>query len=151
LPEQSGRWKIKYRRVLYMNKYQKLYLIAKTNLEVLEEKEKEIDRQYIAEHNIVNPDGSIPRATWAIRDDEIAEKAIDETARMVVKSGLWDQILKARKILKETEDNLIKYGLGIIPYQEERKTLEKAVKENYTARMKAINLILKLDTRTVKA
>lgn len=133
-----------------MNKYQKLYLIAKASLEALEEKEKEIDRQYIAEHNIVNPDGSIPRATWAIRDDKTAEKAIDETSRMVVESGLWDQILKARKILKEAEDNLIKYGLGIIPCQKERKILEKAVKENYTARMKVINLILKLDTRTVK-
>lgn len=134
-----------------MNKYQKLYLIAKANLEALEEKEKEIDRQYIAEHNIINPDGSIPRATWAIRDDKTAEKAIDETSRMVVESGLWDQILKARRILKEAEENLIEYGLGIIPYEEERKTLEKAVKKNYTARMKVINLILKLDTRTVKA
>lgn len=136
-----------------MNKYQKLYLIAKANLEMLEEKEKEIDRQYIAEHNIVNPDGSIPRASWAIEDDEIADKAIEECGKIIESSGLWAKILEARENLKVAEENLIQYGLSIMPerYTKEREILRKAVKENYKTRIDFINTILRLDVRTVIA
>ena len=78
------------------NQIQKNYMTAKANLEALEELERKIERQYIAAHNIVNPDGSIPRASWAIEDDEIADKAIEECGKIVEASGLWAKILQAR-------------------------------------------------------
>lgn len=134
------------------NKPQKMYLLAKANLETLQAQESELEQNYIKENNIVNLDGSIPRASWAIDDETTAEKAMDECSKLVEESGLWAEILKARDSLKEAEENLISFGLGLIPNKnkEERKILEKAVKEDYTTRLKVIDLTLKLDARTIK-
>ena len=134
-----------------MRKYSKVqenYLLAKANLDVLEAQEKEIDRKYIVEHHIVNPDGSIPSVSWMIDDDEIANKAIAECSKIVEDSGLWAQILEARELLKEAEKVLIAYGLSIAP-SKERLILEKTVVNNYTTRLKVIDLVLKLDVSTV--
>ena len=48
----------------------------------------------------VNEDGSIPTKTWAIDDDEIAEKAIDDFGKIEEESGLWTKILAARENYK---------------------------------------------------
>ncbi|WP_163860379.1 hypothetical protein [Paenibacillus elgii] len=131
------------------NKQQETYMLAKAHLESLEQLERELEEKYIAEHNIVNPDGSIPRASWAIDDDEICDKAMTECSKIVEESGLWAEILDARKQLSAAEDLLLEYGLSMVP-KKEKEVLEKAVKEDYTVRKKVINLVLKLDVRTVK-
>ena len=77
---------------------------------------------------------------------------MQETAKIVEESGLWEQILEARKLVNEAEDNLLKYALDIIPHKNahEKHVLQKAVKTDYTTRKKVIDLILKLDTTTIK-
>lgn len=134
-----------------MNKQQKAYLQAKAKLEALEQQENEVDRLYIIEKGIKNPDGSIPTRTYMIKDDELADKAIDDVGKILVESGLWAKILEARKELKAVEENLINYGLSIIPERlaSEKETLARAAKTNYTVRRKIIDLVLRLDTSTV--
>lgn len=131
------------------NQIQKNYMIAKAKLEALEEQKREVDRQYIAAHNIVNSDGSIPELSWMIEDDDTADNAIEECGKIVEASGLWAKILQAREELKQAEDKLIEFGLSIMPYPEEREILREAVKKDYTARKKVIDLTFRLDVRTV--
>jgi hypothetical protein len=136
-----------------MNKQQKAYLLAKAKLEALEQQENEVDRLYIIEKGIKNPDGSIPTRTYMIENDELADKAIDDVGKILVESGLWAKILEARKELKAAEENLINYGLSIIPERlaNEKETLTRAAKTNYTVRRKIIDLVFRLDTSTVTA
>ena len=134
-----------------MNKQQKLYLLAKANLEILEEQEKEIEKQYIVNNNITNENGNMPDQIFMIDNEEIFDKANQEISEIIENNGLWNQILNAKEDLKQAEDNLIDYGLNIIPacYIGEKSTLQKAVKTNYTTRQKIIDLVFKLDTSTV--
>jgi hypothetical protein len=131
------------------NKQQETYLLAKSNLAVLEAEEKELESKYIKDKGIVNPDGSIPRATWAIDDDKIADMAINEFGHMIETTTLWKSICDARELLKVAEDNLLEYAISILPAGM-RGTMQEAVKANYTTRIKAIETVMKLDTRTVK-
>jgi hypothetical protein len=131
------------------NQQQENYLLALANLELLSDIENEIDRKYIAENNIINPDGTIPCATYAIEDDVIANKAMDDIAKIMVDSGIWGEILEARKQLKDAENALIQYGLRLAP-KHEREVLTKAAETNYSVRRKIIDLVMKLDTSTVK-
>ena len=134
-----------------MNKQQKLYLLAKANLEILEEQEKEIEKQYIVNNNITNENGNMPDQIFMIDNEEIFDKANQEISEIIENNGLWGKILNAKETLKQTEENLIEYGLNIIPtcYIGEKSILEKAVKTNYTTRQKIIDLVFKLDTSTV--
>ncbi|HHX67562.1 MAG TPA: hypothetical protein GX708_05840 [Gallicola sp.] len=134
-----------------MNKQQQLYLVAKANLEILEDQEREIERQYIINNNITNENGSMPDQIFMIDNEEIFDKANQEISEIIKNNGLWKKILNAKETLKQTEENLIEYGLSIIPtcYIGEKSILERAVKTNYTTRQKVIDLIFKLNTSTV--
>ncbi len=131
------------------NKIQELYMLAKAHLEALEDKEKELERQYILDNGIINPDGSIPNYIYCIEDEEVFSKANEEQAATAEASGLWQEILTARANLTVAEAKLIEYGLSIIPAKE-RDILKKAAKENYTTHQKVIDMVLKLDVSTVK-
>jgi hypothetical protein len=131
------------------NQPQEAYLLAKANLEILEEKEKEVNRRYILGHNIKNPGGSIPEDVYCIEDEDTFNAANTGTSKIIEESGLWVEILQAREMLKAAENNLINYGLSIIPGKSERATLQKAAADNYTTRLKIIELTLKLDMTTI--
>jgi hypothetical protein len=62
----------------------------------------------------------------------------------------FDQILKARELLKQAENALIAYGLSIAPARE-REILSRSAETNYTTRQKIIDLVFRLDTKTVHA
>jgi len=129
------------------SKAQEVYMLAKAHLEVLETQEKVADHQYIIDNGIKNPDGSIPEQIYCIEDDEIFEKANEEFGKVLDKTGLWNEILEARKLLKEAEQNLIDWGLlkvkkdlppGIYT------TLLKGMKQ-YEIRQKLIELTLRVE------
>lgn len=135
------------------NQFQETYMLAKAHLKTLEAHEKEIDHQYIIDNGIKNPDGSIPEYIYCIDDEPVFHKANIECSSIVIKSGLWSEILEARELLKSAEEELLKYALSVIPHMNahEKEVLERAVVDNCTTRMKVIELVLKLDTTTVKA
>ncbi|MEK5586664.1 hypothetical protein MKZ21_30865 [Paenibacillus sp. FSL P2-0536] len=128
---------------------QKAYLVAKSNLVHLEQQERIMEQKYIKENGIVNDDASIPYASWAIEDNERCEKAMADCTQLIIDSGLWAKIVDARKNLQVAEDELLEYGLNIIP-ENGKSILEKAVTKNMTIRKKMIDFVLKLDTNTVK-
>ncbi len=131
------------------NKAQESYMIAKAYLETLEGMKKDIERKYIADHNIVNSDGSTPDQIYCIDDEAVFDVANLECSELPESKSNWQDILVAREALKIAEAKLIGYGLSIAPARE-REVLTKAVKENYTTRLKVINLVLKLDVSTVR-
>jgi hypothetical protein len=132
-----------------MNKYQLEYLMAKRHLEKLEKKEKEIDRQYIQEHGIINSDGEIPRRIYCIDDESVFKEANKATAKIMEDNGLWNKIVAARSALKVSEAQLVKYALSIIP-KEQSEILSEAAKINYTVQLKIIETVMKLDTTTIR-
>lgn len=132
-----------------MNRLKKEYLQAKTNLDILKEQENEIDRLYIVENGIKNPDGSIPKNTFMIEDYQVAEKAIEEVSDILEETGLWAKIIEAQDQLKKAEDNLIQYAIKIIPrnFIAEKETLTEAAEKNTIVRRKIIELALQLETK----
>ena len=124
-------------------------MLAKANLDALEEIEADIERKYIKEHNIVNADGTTPTRIFCIDDDATFEKANAESAELPEMKANFKDVLEARDLLDEAENGLVAYGLSIAP-EKERTVLEKAAATNYTTRRKIIDLVLRLDVSTVR-
>lgn len=131
-----------------MNKVQKNYMIARATLQTYEEMEAEIEKAYIAENGITNDDGEIPGRVYCIDDEDVFDKANEETAKIIQESGLEEKINSARENLKAAEDSMIKFALSIAPAKI-RKTLERGAKENYATRMKLIDYTFRLDASTL--
>lgn len=128
-----------------MNKIQKNYATALALLETLKAEENQIEKDYIRDNKIVNPDGSIPSHIWCM-DDAVefdkANLALDKLTSHLDTYG-------ASKLLKRAEDALIEYALEIAP-DSCRETLAKAARDNAKIRKELVNLTMRLDTRTVK-
>ena len=125
------------------NTVQKNYMVAKALLGTLEDEMNEKEQEYIADRKITNPGGAVPNYIWCIDDMDIFDTANKEFAASIEKSGLWEKILSAKLLLKESEDALIKYGLSLVP-KKEREILTRAARTNYATRKKIIDLTAKL-------
>jgi len=132
------------------NKYQESYMIAKAYVQEVESRQAVIEKKYIADHGIVNVDGSIPGLLYCMDDDAAFEIANEECSALIVSAGLEDEMNTARAALKSAEDRLIAYGLSIAPAGV-RAALEREVSRNYTARLKVLDLVFRLDASTVPA
>ena len=130
------------------NTEQRTYLLAKAHLETLESIQDDMERKYIVEHGIVNEGGEIPTRIYCIDDDKVFDRANQEFSELPEAKALWQEILEAKELLKQAEEQLISYGLSIVPTKE-RDILAKAAESNYTTRIKIIDIVLKLDTSTV--
>ncbi len=130
------------------NKVQREYMVAKALVKTLEEREKEMERAYIAAHGITNPDGTIPERICSILDEAVFDKANEESAAEMAACGLEAEYNAAQDALKAAEDRMIEYGLSLAPAGI-RATLEKGAKGSYTTRQKLIDLVFRLDVSTV--
>ena len=133
-----------------MNNAQRAYMIAKARVQEIESQQEEIEKKYIADKGIVNPDGSTPDFLWCMDDDAAFDKAIEEFSALISAAGLESALNAARDDLKAAEDNLISYGLSLAPAGV-RATLERGVKQNAATRQKLIDLTFRLDASTVSA
>lgn len=133
-----------------MNKIQRAYMTAKARVQEIESRQEEIEKKYIADNGIVNPDGSTPEFLWCMDDDAAFDKANEEVAALISAAGLESCLNAARADLKAAEDRLIAYGLSLAP-SSVRATLERGVKQNATTRQKVIDLTFRLDVSTVSA
>lgn len=131
-----------------MNKVQRNYMMAKAELQTYKEIAIEIEKKYIAENGIRNENGEIPARVYCIDNETVFDKVNEETAKIIQESGLENKINYARNNLKTAEENLLKFALSISPAGI-RETLEKGARENYTVRMKLIDLAFKLDVSTL--
>ena len=132
------------------NKFQRAYMVAKARVQEVESQQEAIEKKFIADKGIVNPDGSVPEFLYCMEDDAPFAKANDECAALIVSAGLQEELNAARSALKAAEDRLIAYGLSLAPAGV-RATLEKAVQRNATTRAKVLDLAFRLDVSTVSA
>lgn len=132
------------------NKVQRAYMIAKARVLEIESQQENIEKKFIADNNIVNPDGSVPEFLYCMDDDAAFEKANDECAALIAAAWLESELLSARAALKAAEDRLIAYGLSLAPAGV-LATLEKAVQHNAATRAKVLDLAFRLDVSTVSA
>lgn len=128
-----------------MNKVQKDYIKATTMLEAVEAEERKFEEDYCKSK------GYNFKYIFAIEDEEEFDKANKELSEQKQNSGLWSRVCEARERKIEVEQKLIEYALSIIPFQKERETLKEAAKTNWKARQQMIDMVMKLDTRTVTA
>lgn len=66
-----------------MNKAQRAYMIAKARVQEIESRQEEIEKKYISDKGIVNPDGSTPDFLWCMDDDAAFEKANEECSALI--------------------------------------------------------------------
>jgi hypothetical protein len=133
-----------------MNKYQKAYAVARALLDTLNATEEAIERKYIVDNKVVNPDGTTPDRIYCIEDEDTFDKANEGCADLPESKVNFQKIIEARKVLEQAENNLIAYGLSLAPAKE-REILTKSAATNYTTRRKILDLAFRLDTRTVRA
>lgn len=131
-----------------MNKTQREYMEAKARVAALVDRQKQMERAYIATHGIVNPDGSTPERIYCIEDDDVFERANEESDAEIVACGLEAERSAASAALRAAEDGLIGFGLSLVPAGV-RATLEKKAKESHAVRLKLIELAFRLDVSTV--
>lgn len=129
-----------------MNKIQKNYLIARAFKEAIETQMEEMEKEYIANNGIINPDGTVPDLLYCMEDEIAFNKANEEFSAIIIENGLQKTINTARANLKIAENKLIEYGLFIAP-AEIRKVLEREVKKNICTRSKMIDITLQFDGR----
>ena len=132
------------------NAEQRVYMLAKAHLDVLMDEQAEMERNYIKAQNIINDDGTAPEMIYCIDDEETFERINQEFSALPEAKALWEEILEARELLKQAENQLIAYGLSLVPARE-REILAQSAAANYTTRKKLIDLALKLDASTVPA
>ena len=131
------------------------YCIASAMLAELIRHKSDIEMAYIRENKIVNPDGSIPTESWMIDDGDTFEAMIEATGAQI--DAL--EIPRAEKILRQVENDLIKYALSMLPLKlsKEREILENVCFGlngrciNFNTRKKILENVIKLDIRTVTA
>ena len=119
-------------------------------MQEVESRQEAIEKKFIADNGIVNPDGSVPEFLYCMEDDAAFEKANAECAALIASAGLEEELNAARAALKAAEDRLIAYGLSLAPAGV-RATLEKAVRNNAATRAKVLDLTFRLDVSTVSA
>ena len=135
-----------------MNKIQKTYATAKAYYETIEESMKEFERDWIIKNGIKRLDGTTPVHLWQLVLDEEENMFLDYSERLDNDSdyqSLMDEKRIARKLLHESEECLIDFGLSVAP-SGIRETLEKG-RTNLKIREKLIDLAFRLDARTIKA
>lgn len=123
-------------------------MAEKARVEAVKAQQEAIEKKYIADNGIVNPDGTTPELIYCMEDDAAFEKANEECSALIVAAGLEDELNAARDALKYAEDRLIAYGLSLAPAHV-RATLETEVKRNSSVRQKVLDLAFRLDISTV--
>ena len=129
-----------------MYKVQQNYAMAKAHHETLEKILAENERMFIAGTGYTNPDGSVPERLYKIDD----EAMFDEICAAFSESGLdiARECDEATRILIKAEDQLIEFGLSIIP-EKERAVLWNN-RKRITVRKKLIDIAFRLATTNVK-
>lgn len=131
------------------NIQQKNYMMAKALVDTLEAEADKIEKAYIAQHGIINPDGIVPRKIYCIEDEAAFDQANEATAPAIDALGIYE----ARQLLREAEDDLIRYALSIIPAKERQVLADRCFGRNghyvhVDVREKVIGLVFKLDVST---
>ena len=128
-----------------MNEQSSAASMAKAKCQALKETMDEMEQEFIREKGVKNPDGSIPRFTWAIADEELSYRLSNELDELPGFRSLWEQKLEADKALKKSEQDLLDYTMSIVP----PKVQDLILTAMDSKRQELIDLAFRLDTSTV--
>ena len=132
------------------NRIQENYTKAKSLVNALEVEIARIEREYIQENVIINPDGTIPERIYMIEDEPVFNTANEATASEIEALNTYP----ARKALRQAENELIDFGLALAPAKERKVLTDRCFGLNghyahVDIREKCIDLALKLDVSTI--
>lgn len=128
-----------------MNKERREYIKAQAELAAAEEQERKLEAEFLKKR------GYDVASIYCIKDESEFDRLNEEFAAEPEEKKIWDRVCKARDKKLEAEEKLIQYALSIIPMKKEREILRKAAKTNWKARQEMIKIVMKLDTKTVRA
>ena len=128
-----------------MNKEQREYIKAQAELAAAEEQERKLEAEFVKKR------GYDVASIYCIEDESEFDRLNEEFAAEPEEKKVWDRVCKARDKKLEAEEKLIQYALSIIPMKKEREILSKAAKTNWKARQEMLSIVMKLDTKTVRA
>jgi hypothetical protein len=125
-----------------MNAVQKAYIKAKAVYEMACNRMNQLEAAFLKNH------GRTEKHIWAITDDDSVFDRLNNEFSESVKNE-EAALVKAREDMRQVENNLIAFGLSIIPkrYKSEADILRSS--RDITVRQKMIDLTMNLDTRTV--
>ena len=131
-----------------MNKVQREYAKAKIAYRAAMLTEAQVEKDWIITNGYKNQDGSFPNCIFMLDCNEedfdlISAKLADDPEHQKA----YDALIEKENALRAAEDNLIEYGLSIVPAGV-AETLRK-VKNEYKYRNQLIETVMALDTRTV--
>ena len=127
------------------NKEQREYIKAQAELAAAEEQERKLEAEFLKKR------GYDVASIYCIEDESEFDRLNEEFAAEPEEKKVWDRVCKARDKKLEAEEKLIQYALSIIPMKKEREILSKAAKTNWKARQEMLSIVMKLDTKTVRA
>lgn len=134
----------------YMNYQQRHYALAKARLESLEDQQAANERQFMRENGYLNADGSVPDQMYQYDNDDKFDQCCMEFD--VSPLNLYDRVKDAEAELYKAENELIEYGLSVMPecLAQQRETLRRNM-GNPKIRKDLIDTTFRLDTSTVPA
>lgn len=124
------------------NNQQIAYVAARRELDRAREK------LAAAEKKFLKAKGRSEERMDDIEDDAEFDDLMAECYSDPQTEALYDDKIAKQKALKAAEDDLIAFGASIIPGKEKETILEASAK-NFVIRKKVIELIMRLNTRTV--
>ena len=132
-----------------MNKQQRNYAMAKSYLQLCEDREHLQEAAYIRDNGITNKDGTTPERIWMIEDEAVFDLAC--VGYDGSRYDLTEDTAAARKQLRAAENELIDFGLDLLrrTYPKQAAILDKH-RSDYKTREKLIDIAFRLDTRTIK-
>jgi hypothetical protein len=124
-----------------MNAVQRAYVKAKTIYEITVDRVNRLEVTFLANR------GRAEKHIWCIDDESVFDRLNNEFSEIFKDEETV--LFKAQDDLRQAENALVAYGLSIIPgiYKKHADILRSV--RDITVRQKIIDLILKLDTRTV--
>ena len=125
------------------------YSLAKATLEMEEEKDRELQKDYIEKNDIRNPDGSVPQAIFCIEDNELFEKCNKDFSELPEARVLEKEINEARANLNAAEKAMVEFAISLAPMRI-RETLRNGAVNNIAIKNKLIDMAFRLDTTTIK-
>lgn len=116
------------------------YIAIKTRLEALQNEIAKREKDYIKEHNIINPDGAIPQEFSDIENDDEFDKAMEWLDSDKEMQQLNDAVTVTLTDLNKAENTLIEYAIEIAP-AEVKDEIRAAANRSVVYRQKIIDAI----------
>jgi hypothetical protein len=125
-----------------MNQVQKSYITAKEAFRAVELTLNKKEREFL------KGKGRNEDHVWMIDNETIFNLLNEEFSALTI--DLNNEYNTAKGALKDAENALVEYGLSIAP-TEIRETLRRESKRLLSVREQLIDMVIRLDTKTVKA